>query len=113
MEIVFVEPVVVAAFVLAPWAAFIWTAVSGASFAALNAVHRGDQSLDWQVCLGLLGIAVVACLVASCLEWTVAELRRTASDLEKDMAARRKGRGGARAGQCRAELLRAAQPHSV
>ena len=90
MEIVFVEPVVVAAFVLAPWAAFIWTAVSGASFSALNAVHRGDQSLDWQVCLGLLGIAVVACLVASCLEWTVAELRRTASDLEKDMAARRK-----------------------
>jgi len=90
MEVVFVEPVVVAAFVLEPWAAFIWAGVSSASFVALNTVNHGEQGLNLQVAGGLLGMAIIACLVASCLEWTVAELQSTAADLEKDIVARRK-----------------------
>ena len=90
IEIVFVEPVFVAAFVLRPWAAFVWAAVSSASFAALNAAHLGDPRLNLQMALALFGMAIVACLVASFLDWTVVALERTASDLETDMAARRR-----------------------
>ena len=90
IEPIFVEPVFVAAFVLVPWTAFVWAGVAAASFAALNAINHGQHSLDAQVAAGLFGMAIVACLVASCLEWTVDELQRTAADLEADVAARRR-----------------------
>ncbi len=90
IEILFVEPVVVAAFVLRPWATFPMAGVSAASFAALNAFHGGERLLELQVALAYFGIAIVAWLVASTLEWTVRALQRTAADLESDIAARRK-----------------------
>ena len=90
IEVVFVEPVFVAAFVLSPWTTFIMAAVSSASFAALNTLGRGDSSLDLQVALGLFGLAIIAYLVASCLQWAVAALRKTAWDLEQDIVARRR-----------------------
>ena len=45
--------------------------------------------IDVQISLQLFGLAIVAWLVASCLEWNVAALRRTAQALEEDVAARR------------------------
>ena len=90
IEPVFVEAVFVAAFVLEPWTAFVWAGVSAVAFAALNAFHHGQQTLSLQVAGSLFGMAIVACLVASCLEWTVGELQRTASDLEEDVTARRR-----------------------
>jgi len=89
IEILFVEPVFVAAFVLSPWATFVMAAVSSASFAALNAVGGGEPSLDLQIALGLFGLAIIAYLVASCLAWAVAALRETAYNLEQDIVARR------------------------
>ena len=96
IEVLFAVPVVVAAFVLAPWAAFAWAGVSSVSFVALNHIH-GEQSgldaqhlLDVQVSLALFGLAIIAWLVASCLEWTVTALRRTSEELEEDIAARRR-----------------------
>ncbi len=95
IEILFAVPIFVAAFVLAPWASFIWAGVSSVSFIALHHVHPGNSSLDAghlfdvQVSLELFGLAIVAWLVASCLEWNVAALRRTAEALEEDVAARR------------------------
>jgi diguanylate cyclase (GGDEF)-like protein/PAS domain S-box-containing protein len=88
IEVVFVEPVFVAAFVLSPWMTFILAAVSSASFAALNTLSHGESSLDLQVALGLFGLAIIAYLVASCLQWAVAALRKTAWDLEQDIVAR-------------------------
>ena len=90
IEVLFVEPVFVAAFVLSPWTTFVMAAVSSASFAALNALGGGDPSLDLQIALGLFGLAIIAYLVASCLVWAVAALRETAHDLEQDIVARRR-----------------------
>lgn len=95
IEILFVVPVVVAAFVLAPWASFVWAGVSSVSFIALNHIHDRhsvldeQHLLDVQVGLALFGLAIIAWLVASCLEWTVTVLRRTSEELEEDIAARR------------------------
>ena len=95
IEVLFAVPVFMAAFVLSPWAAFVWAGVSSVSFVALNHIH-GEQSgldvghlLDVQVSLALFGLAIIAWLVASCLEWTVTALRRTSEELEEDIAARR------------------------
>jgi diguanylate cyclase (GGDEF)-like protein/PAS domain S-box-containing protein len=90
IEILFVEPVVVAAFILRPWATFPMAGASAASFAALNVFHGGERLLEIQVALAYFGIAIVAWLVASTLEWTVRALQRTAAELERDIAARRK-----------------------
>jgi len=90
IEILFVQPVVVAAFVLRPWAAFVWAGVSSASFVALNAAQGGEQRLNLQVSLALFGLAIIAWLVASCLEWTVTSLYHTSMALEQDVAAREK-----------------------
>ena len=86
----FVEPVFVAAFVVSPWTTFIMAAVSSASFAALNTLGHGDSSLDLPVVLGLFGLAIIAYLVASCLQWAVAALRKTERDLKQDIVARRR-----------------------
>ena len=88
IEIVFVVPVLVSAFVLPPWAAFVFAGVSGASFSLLNFIQDGESRLSLQVFLALLGVAIVACLVAAVLEWAVGELRRTTEALEADIAAR-------------------------
>ena len=88
IEILFVCPVLVSAFVLAPWASFVFAAVSGASFALLNALHGGESRLSLQVLLALLGMAIIACLVAAMLEWVVRALRRTTDALAADVAAR-------------------------
>ena len=90
IEVVFVEPVFVAAFVVSPWTTFIMAAVSSASFAALNTLGHGDSSLDLPVVLGLFGLAIIAYLVASCLQWAVAALRKTERDLKQDIVARRR-----------------------
>ena len=89
IEILFVVPVFISAFVIAPWAAFVFAGVSGASFAALNAIHDGEPRLSLQVGLSLLGLAIIACLVAAVLERAVRALHRTSVALEADIAARR------------------------
>jgi diguanylate cyclase (GGDEF)-like protein/PAS domain S-box-containing protein len=88
IEILFVCPVLVSAFVLYPWASFLFAGVSGASFALLNALHGGEPRLSLQVTLSLLGIAVIASLVAVMLEWALRALRRTSEALAADVAAR-------------------------
>jgi diguanylate cyclase (GGDEF)-like protein/PAS domain S-box-containing protein len=88
IEILFVCPVFVSAFVLTPWAAFVFAGVSGASFALLNHIHDGEPRLSLQVLLALLGLAIIACLVAAVLEWVVRALRRTSEALAADVAAR-------------------------
>ncbi len=88
IEILFAAPVMLAAFVLAPWSAFLWAMISTISFVALNTLHGGGRLLDLQVCLALFGVAIIAWLVASSLAWTVAALNETADELEQDIAAR-------------------------
>jgi diguanylate cyclase (GGDEF)-like protein/PAS domain S-box-containing protein len=94
IEVLFAVPIVVAAFVLTPWAAFIWAGISSVSFVALNHIHQAEKGvdvghlLDVQVGLALIGLAIIACLVASCLEWTVTALRRTSEELADDIVAR-------------------------
>ncbi|NLE22588.1 MAG: EAL domain-containing protein [Actinobacteria bacterium] len=89
VEILFVCPVLVSAFVLAPWAAFVFAGVSGAAFALLNHLHEGEPRLSLQVLLGLLGLAIIACLVAAMLEWALQALRRTSEALAADITARK------------------------
>jgi diguanylate cyclase (GGDEF)-like protein/PAS domain S-box-containing protein len=88
IEILFVVPVLISAFVLSPWAAFVFAGVSGASFAVLNAVQHGEPRLSLQVFMALQGVAIIACLVAAVLEWVVRALRRTSEALAADIAAR-------------------------
>jgi diguanylate cyclase (GGDEF)-like protein len=88
IEILFAAPVMLAAFVLTPWSAFLWAGISSVSFVALNTVHGGERLLDLQVSLALFGVAVIAWLVASSLKWTVAALHQTAGELEQDIAVR-------------------------
>ncbi len=108
IEVLFVEPVVVAAFILRPSAAFILAGVSAASFAVLNVIHGGERLLELQVGLAYFGIAIVAWLVASTLEWTVKALQRTAADLERDIAARHKAETGRRQAKV---ALKASEQH--
>jgi diguanylate cyclase (GGDEF)-like protein len=89
IEILFVVPVLMAAFVIAPWAAFLFAAASGVSFALLNVIHDGEPRLSLQVVLSLFGVAIVAFLVAAVLDWAVGALNRTSVALEADIAARR------------------------
>lgn len=89
-QILFVEPVVVAAFVLVPWAAFPWAAVAALSFAAINDAHHGASTVNMEVALALLGVATLSWLVASYLSWAVSALHKTASDLEQGIVARGK-----------------------
>jgi diguanylate cyclase (GGDEF)-like protein/PAS domain S-box-containing protein len=107
VEILFVAPVFIAAFALTPWAAFVWAGVSAASYAVLNAIHDGEPRLTLQVGLSLFGLAIVACLVAAVLEWTVAALRRTSRELEADIAARQEAEEARR--QVEAALVLARQ----
>ncbi len=84
MNIVFVESVIVASFVLRPWAGFVLAGVSMASFATLTTMHNGDQALDLQMFGGLLGVAIISWVGASYLEWTASALHTTTDDLERD-----------------------------
>lgn len=83
MNTVFAESVIVAAFVLRPWASFLLAGVSMASFATLTTLHSGDHALDLQMFGGLLGAAVISWVGASYLEWTATALHTTAGDLER------------------------------
>ena len=84
MNIVFVESVIVAAFVLRPWAGFVLAGVSMVSFATLTTLHAGDHTLDLQMFGGLLGVAIISWVGASYLEWTASALHTTTDDLERD-----------------------------
>ena len=106
IEVLFVIPVVAAAFILAPPAAFLWAGISAVSFIVMNNHHGGEPRLGIQVGLALFGVAIIAWLVASCLEWTVTELRRTSRDLEADIAAREEAEEARRQVEAALELTR-------
>ncbi len=84
MNIIFVESVIVAAFVLRPWAGFVLAGVSMASFSTLSTIHSSDRALDLQMAGGLLGVAIISWVGASYLEWTASALHTTTDDLERD-----------------------------
>ncbi len=90
MNVLFVEPAIVAAFVLRPSAGFIAAAVSSLSFSLLNVQHGTPFHLDLQMTLGLFGVAMMSWIGASYLEWTAAALNTTTEDLERGRAAYRR-----------------------
>lgn len=106
VEVLFAVPVFVSAFVIASWVSFVWAFVSAASFHALNMIHGGETRLSLQVGLAIIGLAIIAYLVASMLEQAVTALRHTSEELEADIAARREAEEARRQVEAALDLSR-------
>ncbi|HQF52483.1 MAG TPA: EAL domain-containing protein [Thermoleophilia bacterium] len=106
IAIIFVAPVLVSAFVLPAWTAFAFAGVSSLSFATLVAIHGEEPRLSLQVGLSLFGLAIIAALVATVLDWAMRALHRTTLALQEDIAKRREAEEARRQVEAALELTR-------